>query len=288
MAELIMLSDIHPKFEEAKLPIIYAGNSRALPFIENRLRQKFLLKVCSNITPTEGAKNFLPARNAIIDTFVNHVMSSAPGYKNLMRKALLPPLPTPLAVERILRFYSMIEKKKIFAVDIGGATTDCYSVSQDSIERTVAANLGLTYSLPYVLQTCSIDKIMNCLNKSFNKQEVLNFIGNRYIRPTTISETERELQIEEAIDRNILVQAVLQHKEWTKEMRYDIVICSGGFFAYHPDKMRLKKIVIDTLKLSPKCDIAIDKHFILPHLGSLSRVNEKLALKLFSENVYFV
>ena len=166
---------------------------------------------------------------------------------------------------------------------MGGATTDCFSITSDSAKRTVAANLGMTYSLPYVLQTFGIKQIMSALGKKFSEKEVLNFIGNRYIRPVTVSETEFELKIEEAIAQNIITEAFRMHQKIKKD--YDMVIASGGFVAHHPQNSRVKQIIAKALHLSPHTSISIDKSFILPHLGVLSQVDEQLALDLMEENV---
>ncbi len=284
IAELISLSKIHPKFEIRKLPIIYAGNSSALPFVNDILGDKFSLQPVPNINPNPDIENFAPARQAILDTFINHVMSSAPGYRSVCDRAFRPPLPTPIAVEKILSLYSKRENKRIYAFDMGGATTDCFSIAEHVTRRSVAANLGMTYSLPHVLKLCGIKKIMSILGKEYNEHEVLNFIGNRYIRPVTISETEHELRIEEAIAQTIIAEAFRTHQD-LETMDYDLVIASGGFIAHHPDKDKIQHIIAKALRLGSHTSVAIDTSFILPHLGVLSQVNESLAMKLFEENV---
>ena len=284
IAELINLSEIHPKFEMSRLPIIFAGNSSALPFVRGVLGDRFLLKVVPNINPQEDIANFEPAREAILSTFIDHVMAAAPGYSTLCEKTVKPPLPTPLAFDRIPSLYAKRENKKIFAFDMGGATTDCYSITEHTTRRSVAANLGMTYSLPYVLEQCGLKNIMFILGREYKPDEVLNFIGNRYIRPVTISETEHELRIEEAIAQNVIAEAFRIHQDSTRS-DYDLVIASGGFVAHHPHKSRVKQIISEALHLAPHTAVAIDKSFILPHLGVLSQVNESLALKLFEEDV---
>lgn len=284
IAELISLSQIHPKFEMSKLPIIFAGNSAALPFVKEILRDKFVLQTVPNINPQAGVENFAPARQAILSTFINHVMSSAPGYRSLCDKALRPPLPTPIAVEKILSLYSKRENKRIFTFDMGGATTDCYSFTPKVTQRSVAANLGMTYSLPYVLRQCGIKNVMRLLDKTYTEAEVLNFIGNRYIRPVTISETQRELRIEEAIAQTVIAEAFRAHQDLIKT-DYDLVIASGGFTAHHPDKDKIKRMITKALHLGSRTSVAVDKLFILPHLGVLSQIDESLALDLFEENV---
>ena len=92
------------------------------------------------------------------------------------------------------------------------------------------------------------------------------------------------MRIEEAVDQNIIAESFKTHDN-AEEGNYDLVIASGGFVAHHPDKDRLKQIIAEALHLSSRTSIAIDKSFILPHLGVLSQVNETLALSLFEENV---
>lgn len=286
MAELLMLSDIHPKFESSKLPLIYAGNSEALPHIREMLEKKFLLYIVPNISPAEGVENFAPTEKAIIEIFINHVMSAAPGYTKLLNKAFIPPLPTPVAVEKILMAFTQttLDKKNLFAFDMGGATTDCYSFTGNLSRRTVAANLGMTYSLPYVIKQIDINQMLAHLDSSFTKYEVLNFIGNRHIRPNTISETERELCIETVIAQFIIYDAFIQHQKSNK-FSPDFIIGSGGFIAHHPEKTKLKEIIKKGLRSREHTKIAIDKYFIFPHLGILSQVDKELALKLCMENV---
>lgn len=286
MAELLMLSDVHPKFESSKLPLIYAGNSVALPYIREMLEKKFLLYIVPNISPSEGVENFAPTEKAIIEIFINHVMSAAPGYTKLVKKAFIPPLPTPVAVEKILIAFAQttLGKKNLFAFDMGGATTDCYSFTGNLLRRTVAANLGMTYSLPYVIKQTGIDQILSHLDSSFTKNEVLNFIGNRHIRPNTISETERELCIETVVAQSIIHEAFIQHQKSNKFFP-EFIIGSGGFIAHYPEKRKLKHIIKKALGVNNHTQIAIDKYFILPHLGILSQVDRELALKLCMENV---
>jgi len=125
---------------------------------------------------------------------------------------------------------------------------------------------------------------MSCLDKTYDKTEFLNFLGNRFVRPTSISETERELEIEEAIAQNIIREAFVLHRNLIKT-DYDMVIASGGFIAHHPSKEKIKQIIRKALPVRSSTVIAVDNMFVLPHLGVLSQIDEALAIKYFEENV---
>ena len=91
MAELLILSKIHGKFENSRLPVIYAGNSKALPFISKILENNFNFQVVPNITPSENEENFTPAKNAIGYEYTAKQLlaSKAEDPMNLLRSQIL-------------------------------------------------------------------------------------------------------------------------------------------------------------------------------------------------------
>ena len=59
-------------------------------------------------------------------------------------------MPTPGAVGDILQMIAKREGINAVGVDIGGATTDVFSVFSGTFNRTVSANLGMSYSISNV------------------------------------------------------------------------------------------------------------------------------------------
>ena len=97
-----------------------------------------------------GAGKSRPARNKIHDLFLEHVMQQAPGYKKLIEMAGAPIMPTPAAVGVIMETIAKREGINLIGVDIGGATTDVFSVFGGLFNRTVSA----TSACPTAFQTC--------------------------------------------------------------------------------------------------------------------------------------
>ena len=81
----------------------------------------------------------------------------------------------------------------VIGVDIGGATTDVFSVFGEYFNRTVSANLGMSYSICNVLLEAGISNIMRWIPFSIDEGELRNRIRNKMIRPTTIPQTLEEL-----------------------------------------------------------------------------------------------
>src|SRR4029079_19633397 len=125
-----------------QLPVIYAGNKDARDDVTKILGDKTALTVTDNIRPSMELENLMPARHVIHDLFMEHVMAQAPGYKKLMSWTDVPIMPTPGAVGEIIRAIDERDKTNVLGVDIGGATTDVFSVFDGIFNRTVSANLG--------------------------------------------------------------------------------------------------------------------------------------------------
>ncbi|MGH8006398.1 MAG: glutamate mutase L, partial [Candidatus Binatia bacterium] len=214
IAEYIAAADPRPRLGIGyQLPIIYAGNKEAREEVQKILGDKAALSITDNVRPVLERENLMPARHKIHDLFLEHVMAQAPGYKKLISWAGAPIIPTPAAVGMIIETVAKREGINVIGVDIGGATTDVFSVFQQTFNRTVSANLGMSYSVANVVAEAGLDNIRRWLPFAFDEQSLRNQIKNKMIRPTTIPQTVTDLQVEQAIAREALRLALDQHKQ---------------------------------------------------------------------------
>ena len=105
------------------------------------------LEVVDNLRPVLERENLMPTRLKIQDQFLEHVMAHAPGYRKLISWTDAPIMPTPGAVGAIMQTIAARQNIEVVGVDIGGATTDVFSVFKNQegaaiFNRTVSANLG--------------------------------------------------------------------------------------------------------------------------------------------------
>src|SRR5439155_9060870 len=202
MAEYIAAADPRPRLGMSyNLPLIYAGNKEARERISEILGKKTALTITENLRPVLERENLVPSRNKIHDLFLEHVMAQAPGYKKLIEWAGAPIMPTPAAVGLIMETIAKQQGINLIGVDIGGATTDVFSVFGGVFNRTVSANLGMSYSISNVLAEAGIAAIQRWVPFPLDERELRDRIGNKMIRPTTVPHTLDELKIEQAIAR---------------------------------------------------------------------------------------
>src|SRR6185503_11171403 len=200
VGEMLRAAQPRPRLGQTfNLPVIYAGNPAVRDQIQKMLGDKVALQFVSNVRPSLETENLGPARDAIHELFLEHVMQQAPGYSKLMAWTDTPIMPTPGAMGLIIQALAARDKVNV----VGGI-----------FNRTVSANLGMSYSVSNVLAEAGIANIQRWVPFDLEEHELRDRIGNKMIRPTTIPQTLDELKIEQAISREALRLSFIQHKQF--------------------------------------------------------------------------
>ena len=311
IAELISAADPKPRLGIGyKLPIIYAGNVNARESIKKALEEKVDLDVVDNLRPVLERENLLPAREKIHDLFMEHVMAQAPGYKKLMTWTDAPIMPTPGAVGLCIKTIADQEGIEAVGVDIGGATTDIFSVFREIFNRTVSANLGMSYSVSNVFAEAGLENVMRWVPFHMDEKDLRNRVKNKMIRPTTIPQMMEELIFEQAIAKEALRLAFIQHKSFATELKgiqqqrtiadafeqvaggqtlvnmmsLDMLVGSGGVLSHAPRRQQAALMLIDGFLPEGITRLAVDSIFMMPQLGVLSTVHPKAATEVFDKD----
>ena len=315
MAEVIRRADPKPRFGDMKLPVIYAGNREAREAVGSVLGGSISLQIVDNLRPTLDAENLGPAREEIHEMFLEHVMQQAPGYAKLLDWTSEEVMATPNAVGKLLKEYAENEKINVLGVDIGGATTDVFSVflagnGERIYNRTVSANLGMSYSICNVLKETGVENIARWLPFEIDPAEVRNRLRNKMIRPTTIPQTYEDLLIEHAVSREALRLAFEHHKSLARDlvgtaqqrdvgqifdqkaagqslvdmMALDMVIGSGGVLSHAPKRAQSALMMMDAYGPEGITMLTVDSIFMMPHLGVLSEHLYDAAREVFERD----
>lgn len=153
-------------------PIVVAGNTDAQAQVAVELSgtgRRFTL--APNVLPRIGVVAPTGARTAIRDVFLEHViggkgLSRGPRFARLVRAA------TPDAVLAGVEVLASVAGQDVLVVDVGGATTDVYSVLEPQGEdatlrkqvvaplwhaRTVEGDLGMRWGAPGVVEAAEAE-----------------------------------------------------------------------------------------------------------------------------------
>ena len=319
LAEILKAANPQPRLgSDYKLPVIYAGNNKASDEIKKTIGKQTDLTLVENIRPVLERENLNPSRDKIHDLFMEHVMQQAPGYKKLMTWTDAPIMPTPGAVGSLIEMIAAKENIAVVGVDIGGATTDIFSVFQGQFNRTVSANLGMSYSICNVLAEATLENVLRWVPFEIDEKELTNRIGNKMIRPTTVPQSMDELKIEQAIAREALRLSFIQHKSFAVNLKgvqkertisdafeqsdsglslvdmmdLDLLVGSGGVLSHAPRREQSTRMLIDAFLPEGITQLAVDSIFMMPQLGVLVNIDQqdlaenahKAALEVFNKD----
>ena len=182
------LASLKPTF-----PIVVAGNRTTARECE-RILAGCEVYVCPNVMPKFGVLNIEPTQKQIRDIFLNRIIQA----KGLSKAtALLSDImmPTPSAVLQAMNLLAQgCEAEtgigELVAVDVGGATTDIYSIAdgmpdqmntvykglpEPYAKRTVEGDIGMRYSIQGIVDAAGLSQIAKL------------FVGFRYIFSNSIS-----------------------------------------------------------------------------------------------------
>ncbi|MFC1743926.1 glutamate mutase L [Candidatus Riflebacteria bacterium] len=317
LTEIVGASNPKPRLGLSyDLPVIYAGNVEAREEVERILKGKVELDITENLRPTLEKENLNPSRQKIQIQFLEHVMSHAPGYPNLMKLTDVDIMPTPGAVGKIIQTCARLENIKVVGVDIGGATTDVFSVfknyetGEDIFNRSVSANLGMSYSISNVFAEAGLENVMRWVPFNMDEVELRNTVKNKMIRPTSIPHDAPSLIFEQAIAREALRLSFEQHKSLAvglkgvqrqrtigdifsqtesgstlvNMMDCGLVIGSGGVLSHAPRRQQSALMMLDSFFPEGFTKLAVDSIFMMPHLGVLSEVQPEAANEVFEKD----
>jgi uncharacterized protein (TIGR01319 family) len=309
-AELIKAAEPRPRFGAGyELPILYAGNKDAIPLVSNLLEDDFAFTYVENLRPVLETENLEPARRAIHEMFMEHVMSHAPGYLKLMDWTDIDILPTPAGEGMAMQLIANVYKENVLGVGLGGATTNIYSIFNDRFVRSVSANLGMSYSVTNVLKETGVNNIIRWIPFQLDTTKLKNMLGNKMIRPTIIPQTLDMLILEHALAREALRLGLEHHKtiatrlkgihiqrtigdifeqeieeSYIHMMDIDIIAGTGGLLSHAPRRQQSMLILTDAFQPEGVTKLFQDSVFMMPHLGVLSTVFAEAAWNIFDKD----
>ncbi len=210
--------------------VIVAGNKNATEEIDAILaRSGKDYVITDNVMPNFNEVCIEPAKEQIKNLFIRKIVEA----KGLTEAQNMTPhkiIPTPLAVMNGCELFSKGSKNlpghgDMMAIDIGGATTDVYSMAtgEPTLEatmikglpepyskRTVEGDLGMRYSLRHVAEAIDMARIER--ETGIPGADILAWVDCCTQAPDTIAtKGSREEKIEEALGRAAVSLAVQRH-----------------------------------------------------------------------------
>lgn len=201
------------------VPFVVAGNKSVTPTVVRILSEKMSeVRHTENVMPKLNELNILPARETIREVFLKKIVE-AKGLNRANKFVDKMVMPTPAAVLAAAELLSAGGPHEsglgdLMVVDIGGATTDVYSIAKGEptktnvavkglpepfAKRTVEGDLGMRYSANALLKAAGAAMIAGFAG--VDEQSVANYVEKVANEIEYLPENELEEKIEVAMGR---------------------------------------------------------------------------------------
>jgi hypothetical protein len=305
MTDIVKEADVKPRFGPAyPLPVIFAGNVKLQEQVDAILTDGYATKMVENVRPIIDRENLGPARESIYDAYMEHVLVHSPGFDRVTGWSSGRVLPSQAAVGKILYSYAQSEKINLIGVDVGGDTTDVYSVFDGVFNRSLNADIGLTYGLSNILKSSGIDSILGWLSVP-DEREVRNLIGNMMVKHPDHMDS-RLLEVQGALAREAIQLGLVKHRDVASRlkgsligrtisdmfeqaldstrinlMKTNLILGKGKVFTQQTAE-NSALVLIDSIQPEGFTEIALDSNGYTPHLGNLYDLDPEGAMELFN------
>ncbi|MBR5818313.1 MAG: glutamate mutase L, partial [Clostridia bacterium] len=298
-----MIASMNPTF-----PIIIAGNRTAARECE-RILAGHEIYVCPNVMPKFGSLNIEPTQKKIREIFLGRIVE-AKGLSKASELLSDIMMPTPSAVLTATELLAKGHGDELgigdlIAVDVGGATTDIYSIADGMPEhmntvykglpephakRTVEGDIGMRYSVMGIVEAAGLQRVAAL--SGLSEERVTALIGELISDKEKVPNGDPELisldfalaslAIEEAVTRHagtIYETYTMMGQTFVQEgknlTRVKKIVVTGGSLIHTE---RTREIASSALysptrpnSLRPKeAEILVDRKYILAAMGLLS------------------
>ena len=308
--------------------VIVAGNRSAADEVTDILKRsgkRFI--ICNNVMPEFNKLDIQPARQAIRELFIENIIS-AKGLDEVQRFLSAEIIPTPLAVYEAAELLARGTAEQqglgeLMAFDVGGATTDVYSMAgglpsrpnvylqglnEPFAKRTVEGDIGVRYSIVPLAEAAGTAVLADLAGT--DEATVERWLQTCRENPGIVPDKDSvEKKIDEALAAEAVRISAERHCGYTERSFSPVgevllqtgkdltgvgyIIGSGGSVVNSTNPAGILKNAVyspadlNALKpLSPK--FLLDEKNCFAALGLISRIDKNAALKIMKQALKIV
>ncbi|MDD2427798.1 MAG: methylaspartate mutase accessory protein GlmL [Eubacteriales bacterium] len=305
-----------------RFPIIYAGNRSALDECEEILSD-FPLTVCPNVMPRFGELQTEDVQKEIRNLFLTQIIEAKGLTKtrSILSGILMPTPSAMLSAMKLLAEGTETERGigPLMGIDVGGATTDVYSIADGAprdvqvmlkglpepyVKRTVEGDIGMRHCIDGIVMEVGLEDLSSRCDLPERRVEELLELFNR--RKDTIPSGREE----EAIDLALASAAVdvatqrhsgkLQEVYTTSGLAYvqtgkdlrslEQIVISGGALIHAKDPLKIAKAALYNsampASLRPlRAQVWRDSKYLLSAMGVLAEKEADIALRIMKREL---
>ena len=304
-------------------PVVIAGNRSAVRECA-RILDGHEVYICENVMPKFGVLNIESTQKQIRDIFLNRIIQA----KGLSRAQELIDgilMPTPSAVMKAMHLLAQGCEEEhgigdLIAVDVGGATTDVYSMSDgmptasNTIykglpepygKRTVEGDIGMRYSIRGIVEAGGVRRVSELSGLSVDR---VNELVDQLAEHTDwVPEPGTDMEKLDYALACLAVETAVTRHAGSMEETYTLmgltyvqsgkdlrpvrqVVVTGGCLIHTARTAEIASHALMSarapMSLKPeKAEVRVDRSYILAAMGLLSEYHPQIALRIMKKEL---
>lgn len=288
LAELLMMvCRVLP--QEQRPHILYTGNQALARRIQDVLSKWTTVHVAPNLRPSIDNEDLSPAQKTLGNLVTGFRNNQLGGMQSLTSQCSTDPLPVPHALGRMIKFLSRAydPAKGVLGIDIGSKGM-IIAVGKAGKLNLAVSPYGMGSSANRLAETALTDEINRWLTVFTSPETIRDYLWQKTLYPGSIPSTAETLAIEQAMARVIMRLGMAHTRSLYPELSeaFEPILASGSILSQAPTSGQALLMLLDGLQPAGISTVILDKHSLLPALGTAAEVNPLLPVQALETSAF--
>lgn len=273
--------------------VLFAGNTSVQPKIEALFEDFAQLFIAPNVRPSIAVEVIQTAQRRLAQAFDAQRSLRGGGFEHIGEVSHAGIQPTAQSYTLLANYLGeTIRGKGVLLLDVGSAVSTMSAWLDGSVTTTIRTDIGLGHSAMNLLNQIGEAAIARWLPFYPARDEILEYVLNKTLRPATIPETPRDLYLEHALLRagtSAMITAAMPI--WRKTVStegdmppFNLIAVAGSGFTRTGSAGFAALLLLDAAQPTGITRLLADPYGLLVALGAVARVNPTIAVQVLDSS----
>lgn len=284
--------------ESCRPEIYFVGNNQLIPAVKNSLSKVGNIQIGPNVRPELDKEQLEAARSQMVNIFRHIRSKQIPGVIELDGWAKNHLIPSSMAMGRVIRSLSKVysTNKGVLGIDIGASATSVAASLGGELALGVYPEYGLGKNLEKFLSQVDLEEISRWFHLDISDRYLRDYLFNKSIYPANIPLNKEDLDIEEALARQVMRLSIKRISNQYKSLlpgvaigglsNFEPILATGSVLTKSAGWAHTLLMLLDGLQPAGITTIVLDYKHLMPALGAAAAVNSLLVVQTIDNGAF--
>jgi hypothetical protein len=272
--------------------VIFAGTRALRERVTAELGSQTTVHVAANLRPTAETEQLGEVVTLVGSLYEELKLGELPGIGEVTSWSTYPPQPTARAFGQMIRYFGALYRDRVLGIDLGSDSVTVAAADNETLQLSVRSDLGMGQPIAELFTTQVAGEVASWLALDTSEGVLADFLHTKALHAGTVPMTEEELQIEQALARYLLREAVgsaAQNWGWSRNgagiPSFSLLLLRGQALTQAPRGGQALLMALDALQPTGVFAVALDQYGVLPALGLLAQREPLAAVQILEGGV---